>query len=87
MDALAVVQRNHYAELDEELGLRARPMMNEIASALKISAKVQSGRNIDIAVDCDDVMLHQDVATAIAFITGRRKRARVAAEIHASRRR
>jgi len=69
VDALAVVQRNHYAELDEELGLRARPMMNEIASALKISAKVQSGRNIDIAVDCDDVMLHQDVATAIAFMT------------------
>jgi len=69
VDALAVVQRNHYAELDEELGLRARPMMNEIASALKISARVQSGRNIEIAVDCDDVMLHQDVATAIAFMT------------------
>ena len=69
VDALAVVQRNHYAELDEELGLRARPMMNEIASALKISAKVQSGINIEIAVDCDDVMLHQDIATAIAFMT------------------
>jgi len=69
VDALAVVQRNHYAELDEDQGLRARPMMNEIASALKISARVQSGRNIDIAVDCDDVMLHQDVATAIAFMT------------------
>ncbi len=69
VDALAVVQRNHYAELDEDQGLRARPMMNEIASALKISAKVQSGRNIEIAVDCDDVMLNQDVATAIAFMT------------------
>ncbi|MGE4429277.1 MAG: sensor histidine kinase [Sphingobium sp.] len=69
VDALAVVQRNHYAEQDEEQGLRARPVMNEIASALKISAKVQSGCNIEIAVDCDDVTLHQDVATAIAFMT------------------
>lgn len=69
VDALAVVQRNHYADLDEEQGLRVRPIMNEIASALKISAHVQSGRNIEIAVDCDDVKLHQDVATAIAFMT------------------
>ncbi len=69
VDALAVVQRNHYAALDEQRGVRARPMMNEIASGLKISAQVQSGRNIDIAVDCDDVSLHQDVAAPIAFMT------------------
>ena len=69
VDALAVVQRNHYAELDEKRGVRARPMMNEIASGLKISAQVQSGRTIDIAVDCDDVTLHQDVAAPIAFMT------------------
>lgn len=69
VDALAVVQRNHYAELDARRGVRARPMLNEIASALKISAQVQSGRNLDIAVDCDDVYLHQDVAAPVAFMT------------------
>lgn len=69
VDALAIVQRNHYAELDEARGVRARSMMNEIAYSLKISAQVQSGRTIDIAVDCDDVMLHQDVAAPIAFMT------------------
>lgn len=69
VDALAVVQRNHYAELDARRGVRARPMMNEIASALKISAQVQSGRALDIAVDCDDVYLHQDVAAPVAFMT------------------
>lgn len=69
VDALAVVQRNHYAELDEQRGVRARPMMNEIASGLKVSAQVQSGRTIEIAVDCDDVSLHQDVAAPIAFMT------------------
>lgn len=69
VDALAVVQRNHYAELDEHLGVRARPMMNEIASGLKTSAQVQNNRNLDIGVDCDDVCLHQDVAAPIAFMT------------------
>jgi len=69
VDALAVVQRNHYAELDENRGVRARPMLNEIAASLKISAQIQSGRTIDIAVDCDDVTLHQDVAAPIAFMT------------------
>ncbi|MGD9811717.1 MAG: sensor histidine kinase [Sphingobium sp.] len=69
VDALAVVQRNHYAELDAERGVRARPTMSEIASSLKTSAQVQSNRNLDIAVDCDDVYLHQDVAAPLAFMT------------------
>tara|TARA_R110000782_G_scaffold167129_4_gene259113 strand:- start:43 stop:1653 length:1611 start_codon:yes stop_codon:yes gene_type:complete len=69
VDALAVVQRNHYAEMDGNRGVRARPMMNEIASGLKISAQVQSGCNLDIAVDCDDVSLHQDIAAPMAFMT------------------
>jgi two-component system, sensor histidine kinase PdtaS len=69
VDALAVVQRNHYAELDEGQGVRARPMLNEIASSLRTSAQVQSGADLDIAVDCDDVSLHQDVAAPLAFMT------------------
>lgn len=69
VDALAVVQRNHYAELDEERGVRARPMIHEIASGLKTSAHVQTGVELDVATDCDDVYLHQDVAAPIAFMT------------------
>lgn len=69
VDALAVVQRNHYAELDGQQGVRARPMLNEIVSGLKISAQVQSGRTLDIAIACDDVCLHQDVAAPVAFMT------------------
>ena len=55
--------------MDGNRGVRARPMMNEIASGLKISAQVQSGCNLDIAVDCDDVSLHQDIAAPMAFMT------------------
>jgi len=69
VDALAVVQRNHYAELDEERGVRARPMIHEIASGLKTSAHVQTGVELEVATDCDDVYLHQDVAAPIAFMT------------------
>ena len=69
VDALAVVQRNHYAELDEGRGVRARPMIHEIASGLKTSAQAQTGTELDVATDCDDVYLHQDVAAPIAFMT------------------
>lgn len=69
VDALAVVQRNHYAELDEQRGVRARPMMNEIATSLKTSAQIQSNSTLDIAISCDDVYLHQDIAAPIAFMT------------------
>jgi len=69
VDALAVVQRHHYAEMNESQGVRARPMLHEIASGLKTSAQVQSGRDLEIAVECDDVHLNQDVAAPIAFMT------------------
>lgn len=69
VDALAVVQRNHYAELDEGKGVRARPMIHEIASGLKTSAQIQTGTEMEVATDCDDVYLHQDVAAPIAFMT------------------
>lgn len=69
VDALAVVQRNHYAELDEGRGVRARPMIHEIASSLKTSAQIQTGTEMDVITDCDDVYLHQDVAAPVAFMT------------------
>ena len=69
VDTLAAVQRNHYADLDEGRGVRARPMIHEIASGLKSSAQNQTGTELDIATDCDDVYLHQDVAAPIAFMT------------------
>jgi len=69
VDALAVVQRNHYAELDAQNGVCAKPVLNEIASGLRTSAQIQSGRNVEITVECDDIYLHQDIAAPLAFMT------------------
>lgn len=69
VDALAVVQRYHYAEVDEQRGVNARPMLNEIASGLRTSAQIQSGSDIDISVSCDILYLHQDIAAPLAFMT------------------
>ncbi|MCB2013681.1 MAG: sensor histidine kinase [Sphingobium sp.] len=69
VDALAVVQRHHYAEVDEQRGVSARPMLNEIASGLRTSAQIQSGSDINISVSCDILYLHQDIAAPLAFMT------------------
>ncbi len=69
VDALAVVQRNHYAELEEQKGVRARAVLNEIAASLKTSAQIQSKRVLNIMVTCDDLCLHLDVAAPVAFMT------------------
>lgn len=69
VDALSVVQRNHYADLAEQKGVRARAILNEIAASLKTSAQIQSDRLLDITVTCDDLCLHLDVAAPVAFMT------------------
>ena len=67
VDALAVVQRNHYAELEESKGVSAPQLITEIASSLKASMPAGAERFV-IQVDCDPVCLHQDVAAPVAFL-------------------
>lgn len=67
VDALAVVQRNHYAEVEENRGVNAQPLISEIAASLRASAS-QPGQEFIIEVDCDPVYLHQDVAAPVAFL-------------------
>lgn len=69
VDALAVVQRNHYAELEEQKGVSARAVINEIVASLRTSAQIQNARALDINVECDDICLHLDVAAPVAFMT------------------
>lgn len=69
VDALSVVQRNHYAELEEQKGVRARAILNEIATSLRTSAQIQSDRVLEMTVHCDDLCLHLDVAAPVAFMT------------------
>ena len=68
VDALAVVHRNHYAELEENRGIALRPLISELASNLRGSAP-ESARMIDIGLDLESLNTTQDVAVAAAFLT------------------
>ncbi|GAA4001455.1 sensor histidine kinase [Sphingomonas humi] len=68
VDALAVVHRNHYAELEENRGIALRPLISELASNLRGSAPDNAAR-IDISLDLESLNTTQDVAVATAFLT------------------
>lgn len=68
VDALAVVHRNHYAELEESRGIALRPLISELASNLRGSAPDNAGR-IEINLDLESLNTTQDVAVAAAFLT------------------
>ena len=64
VDALAVVHRNHFAEIEENRGLSLRSMIGELSSNLRATAASDLG----IVVDVDALWVNQDVAVAVAFL-------------------
>lgn len=66
VDALAVVHRNHFAELEENRGLGLRPMLGELASNIRATAA--EGTQLRIQLDIDPYLVSQDVAVAVAFL-------------------
>lgn len=68
VDALAVVHRNHYAELEENRGIALRPLLSELAANMRGSAP-ERARAIDIGLDLESLNATQDVAVATAFLT------------------
>lgn len=68
VDALAVVHRNHYAELEENRGIALRPLLSELASSLRGSAPDEA-RGLNIDLDLESLNATQDVAVAVAFLT------------------
>ena len=67
VDALAVVHRNHYAELEENRGIALRPLLSELAASLRGSAP-DTARGLNIDLDLESVNATQDAAVAIAFL-------------------
>ena len=67
VDALAVVHRNHYAELEENRGIALRPLLSELAASLRASAP-DSARGVNIDLDLESLNTTQDVAVATAFL-------------------
>ncbi|MBO9377819.1 HAMP domain-containing protein [Sphingomonas histidinilytica] len=66
VDALAVVHRNHYAELEENNGVSVRALAGELATSLRASAPA-GATGMPIALNLIDVQVTQDVAVPAAF--------------------
>lgn len=66
VDALAIVQRNLFSELDADNGLLIRPVIAELASGLQQSAPP----NVEVAItlDVDPIRVGQDIAAPAAFL-------------------
>lgn len=67
VDALAVVHRNHYAEMEVNLGVALRPLVGEISSNLRATAPPVAAK-MAIAVDVAPLNVTQDVAVPLAFM-------------------
>lgn len=67
VDALSVVHRHHYAELEENRGLSLRPLLTELAADLRSSAPPEA-RGMRIELDLDSPSTTQDAAVAAAFL-------------------
>ena len=67
VDALAVVHRNHFAELEENKGVALKPLISELAANLRATAPA-SAANMAIRLDLEPFHSTQDVAVSIAFL-------------------
>ncbi|HEY0626639.1 MAG TPA: histidine kinase dimerization/phosphoacceptor domain -containing protein [Allosphingosinicella sp.] len=67
VDALAVVHRNHYAELEENRGVSLRSLISELCANLRATAP-QTATGMAIRLDVEPYYATQDVAVSVAFL-------------------
>ncbi|HEX8262290.1 MAG TPA: histidine kinase dimerization/phosphoacceptor domain -containing protein, partial [Allosphingosinicella sp.] len=67
VDALAVVHRNHYAELEENRGVALKPLVSELAANLRATAPA-SALGMSIRLGLEPYYSTQDVAVSVAFL-------------------
>jgi two-component sensor histidine kinase len=67
VDALAVVHRNHYAELEENRGVALKPLISELAANLRATAP-RAAAGMAIRLDLEPFYVTQDVAVSVAFL-------------------
>lgn len=65
--ALAVVHRNHFAELEENRGIALRALLSELGTELRASAP-DAARAFVIDLDVEPLHTTQDAAVAVAFL-------------------
>jgi two-component sensor histidine kinase len=67
VDALAVVHRHHFAEMEENRGLSLRSVLGELTSNLRATAP-EGAKQFGIAIDVDPYLVTQDTAIAVTFL-------------------
>ncbi|WP_375391260.1 sensor histidine kinase [uncultured Sphingomonas sp.] len=67
VDALAVVHRNHFAELEDNRGLNLRTMIGELAANIRATAPPES-HGLGITLEIESLCVNQDVGVALAFL-------------------
>lgn len=67
VDALAVVHRNHFAEMEENRGVNIRSLIGELTSNLRATAPAESAR-LAILMDVPSEYVGQDTAIPLAFL-------------------
>jgi len=67
VDALAVVHRNHYAELEKTPGVALRALISELGASLRASAPAGASR-MQIRLALEPLYSNQDVAVSVAFL-------------------
>ncbi|MDT9598063.1 sensor histidine kinase [Sphingosinicella rhizophila] len=67
VDALAVVHRNHYAELEENRGVALKALISELGANLRATAPL-SASHMPITLNLESVYVTQDVAVSVAFL-------------------
>ena len=66
VDALSVVHRNHFAEVEESRGIALRPLLTELGQTLRASAP-EGSVGAPIHLSADALHTTQDAAVAVAF--------------------
>lgn len=67
VDALAVVHRNHYAELEENRGVALRSIVAELTANLRATAPAHA-QHLNITLDIIPAFISQDVAVPVTFL-------------------
>ncbi|WP_253339401.1 sensor histidine kinase [Sphingobium sp. OAS761] len=67
VDALSVVHRNHFAELEEHRGVGVRSLVSELSASLRGTAAAEA-RRFGIQIVSDNLHISQDVAVPVAFL-------------------
>jgi two-component sensor histidine kinase len=67
VDALAVVHRNHYAELEENRGVALKSLITELTANLRATAP-PTATGMQIRLDVAPLYVTQDVAVSVAFL-------------------